>query len=249
MHNLDRPRLLLVEDDRVLGPLIAELLADDFDVQLAPDGQRGLHLGLTAAWDAMVIDRGLPVMDGLDLVRALRRKGVTTPAIILTALGATAEKIEGLDAGANDYMTKPFDAGELKARLRALTRSFAAQSPAPLGSQSSGSSPFAVLSAGTPASAAAVLDVGDWVLNPGTRSLRSSYGQQVALTAKESELLALLAANPAKVFTRAELLDQLFHPTDSQTVIDTYVHYLRKKVSKSVIRTVHGLGYQIGDGA
>ena len=243
MHNLDRPRLLLVEDDRVLGPLIAEVLADDFDVQLAPDGQKGLHLGLTAAWDAMVIDRGLPVMDGLDLVRALRRKGITTPAIILTALGATAEKIEGLDAGANDYMTKPFDAGELKARLRALMRSFAAQSPASLGDQPSGARSSGI------SAAAAQLDVGDWVLDPDTRSLRSSYGQHVTLTAKESELLALLAANPEKVFTRAELVDQLFHPTDSQTVIDTYVHYLRKKVSKSVIRTVHGLGYQIGDGA
>lgn len=253
MHNLDRPRLLLVEDDRVLGPLIAELLADDFDVQLAPDGQKGLHLGLTASWDAMVIDRGLPVMNGLDLVRALRRKGITTPAIILTALGATAEKIEGLDAGANDYMTKPFDAGELRARLRALTRSFAAQPPASSKSQPSGSLSSGAASSRAHASAIsasrAQLDVGDWVLDPGTRSLRSSYGHHVGLTAKESELLALLAANPDKVFTRAELLESLFHPTDSQTVIDTYVHYLRKKISKSVIRTVHGLGYQLGDGA
>lgn len=223
MHNLDQPRLLLVEDDRVLGPLIAELLADDFDVHLAPDGQKGLHLGLTEAWAAMVIDRGLPVMDGLDLLRALRSKGVTTPAIILTALGATADKVEGLDAGANDYMTKPFDAGELRARLRAVTRSFAAAVP--------------------------LLDVGGWLFDPANRSLRSHYGEFVGLTAKESELLALLAASPEKVFTREELLAGLFHPDDSTSVIDTYVHYLRKKVSKSLVRTVHGLGYQIGDGA
>ena len=162
-------------------------------------------------------------MNGLDLIAALRSKGITTPAIILTALGSTAEKIVGLDAGANDYMCKPFDAGELKARLRALTRSFA-QAPAQL-------------------------SVGDWILDPANRSLRSSYGTQVGLTAKESELLAFLASSPDQVFTRQELLQQLFHPDDSPSVIDTYVHYLRKKVSKTVIRTVHGLGYQVGDGA
>lgn len=223
MHTPELPRLLLVEDDPVLGPLIAELLADDYDVHLAADGQKGLHLGLTEQWDAMVIDRGLPVMDGLELVAALRRKGVATPAIILTALGATADKIAGLDAGANDYMSKPFDAGELRARLRAMTRSFVP--------------------------AASLVDVGGWLFDPDNRSLRSPYGELVGLTAKESELLALLAASPEKVFTREELLAGLCHPDYSQSVIDTYVHYLRKKVSKSLVRTVHGLGYQIGDGA
>lgn len=223
MHNLDRPRLLLVEDDPVLGPLIAELLVRDYDVHLAPDGQSGLHLGLTSRWEALVIDRGLPVMDGLALVAALRRKGVTTPAIILTALGSTAEKIAGLDAGANDYLTKPFDAGELRARLRAMTRVVA---PAP-----------------------ALLSVGDWLFDPVNRSLQSGYGQHVGLTAKESELLALLATEPGRVFTRKELLAGLSHPDDSPSVIDTYIHYLRKKLSKGAIRTVHGMGYQIGDGA
>ncbi len=219
----ETPRLLLVEDDPVLGPLIAELLAGDYDVHIAADGQRGLHLALTGRWDVLVVDRGLPAMDGLELVAALRRKGVATPAIILTALDSTVEKVAGLDAGANDYMTKPFDAGELRARLRAVTRSFAP--------------------------AAGPLAVGDWVLDPGTRSLRSSYGRAVGLSAKESDFLALLAGSPDKVFTRQELLAELFHSDDSPSVIDTYVHYLRKKVSKSVVRTVHGLGYQIGDGA
>ncbi|WP_343318381.1 response regulator transcription factor [Arthrobacter sp. TMP15] len=223
MHIPERSRLLLVEDDPVLGPLIAELLVSEYEVHLVSDGQKGLHLGLTAQWDAMVIDRGLPVMDGLALVRALRRKGVTTPAIILTALGTTPEKIEGLDAGANDYMTKPFDAGELRARLRAMTRRF-------------------VLSPTT-------LSIGGWLFDPANRSLRSNYGELVQLTAKERDLLALLAGEPDRVFTRNELLQSLFHPGDSPSVIDTYVHYLRKKVSKTVIRTVHGLGYQMGDDA
>ncbi|ALE06971.1 hypothetical protein AL755_18405 [Arthrobacter sp. ERGS1:01] len=221
MRNSELPRLLLVEDDPVLGGLIAQLLADDYDVELAADGQKGLHLGLTGEWDVLVVDRGLPVMDGLELVAALRRHGVPTPALILTALGTTAEKIEGLDAGANDYMTKPFDAGELRARLRAITRSF---DPAP-----------------------AELTIGEWVLDPASRLLRSSYGGQVSLTAKESELLAMLAGEPDRVFTRPELVEALFHPQDGPGVIDTYVHYLRRKVAKTVIRTVHGAGYQIGD--
>ncbi|WP_269937511.1 response regulator transcription factor [Arthrobacter sp. HY1533] len=221
MHINERPRLLLVEDDPVLGGLIAQLLAEDYEVELAADGQRGLHLGLTGDWDAMVVDRGLPVMDGVELLAALRRHGVATPALILTALGTTAEKIEGLDAGANDYMTKPFDAGELRARLRAMTRRFGA-APAPLA-------------------------VGEWELDPGSRQLRSPYGEPVALTAKEAQLLAMLAAEPGRVFTRPELVEALFHPQDGPGVIDTYVHYLRRKVSRSVIRTVHGTGYQIGD--
>jgi len=221
MHTNERPQLLLVEDDPVLGPLTAELLAMDYDVRLAADGQTGLHLGLTGAWDVMVIDRGLPVMDGVSLVQALRHQGVTTPALILTAWGATAEKIQGLDAGANDYMTKPFDAGELKARLRAISRTFV---PAP-----------------------AVVEIGDWTLDPASRMLRSPYGEPVHLTAKEAELLAMLATEPQRVFTRPELMDALFHQDDSPGVIDTYVHYLRKKVARTVVRTVHGMGYQIGD--
>ncbi|WP_258066582.1 response regulator transcription factor [Arthrobacter sp. GMC3] len=173
MHTNERPQLLLVEDDPVLGPLIAELLAADYRVTLAPDGQAGLHLGLTGTWEVMVIDRGLPGMDGVELVRAMRRQGIATPALILTALGATVEKIEGLDAGANDYMTKPFDAGELRARLRAISRIYAA-------------SPN-------------VFTIGDWDLDPATRTMRSPYGDHVSLTAKEAELLGLLAGDPDRV--------------------------------------------------
>ncbi|NVM97216.1 response regulator transcription factor [Arthrobacter sp. SDTb3-6] len=221
MHTNERPRLLLVEDDPVLGPLTAQLLAGDYDVELAADGQSGLHLALTREWTAIVVDRGLPVMDGIEMIRALRRAGNGTPVLVLTALGSTAEKIAGLDAGANDYMAKPFDAGELRARLRAITRRFDA--------------------------APARLSIGDWTLDPAGRLLRSIYGGHVELTAKEAELLAMLAGEPGRVFTRPELMAALFHPQDSPGVIDTYVHYLRKKVSKSVIRTVHGSGYQIGD--
>jgi two-component system response regulator QseB len=217
----EHPSLLLVEDDAVLGPLIAELLEDDYRVTLAGDGQRGLHLGLTGTWDVMVVDRGLPVRDGVSLIAALRRKGIGTPALILTASGSTADKVAGLDAGANDYVTKPFDAAELRARLRALIRTYASASKA--------------------------RPVGEWDFDAATRSVRSVYGRRVFLTAKESELLAVLAAEPDRVFGRDELVRTLFHPTDQPGVIDTYVHYLRRKISKTIVRTVHGVGYQIGE--
>ncbi|BCW71572.1 response regulator transcription factor [Arthrobacter sp. NicSoilB8] len=221
MTTADRPSLLLVEDDGVLGPLIAELLEPDYQVRLVTDGRDGLHLGLTQAWDVMVIDRGLPVMDGIALIAALRSKGIATPILILTALGDAGEKVRGLDAGANDYVTKPFDAAELAARLRALTRTFAP--------------------------AAAPLTIGDWELDPAQRTVRSVYGHAVSLTAKEAQLLAALAAEPDRVFTRDELLAAYFHASDQPGMIDTYVHHLRRKVAKAVIRTVHGVGYQIGD--
>jgi two-component system response regulator QseB len=221
MRFADRPSLLLVEDDPVLGPLIAELLEPDYQVRLVANGQDGLHLGLTEPWDVMVIDRGLPIMDGIALIAALRSKGIAAPILILTALGDPSEKVRGLDAGANDYVTKPFDAGELAARLRALTRTY-------------------TLPAGT-------VSIGDWELDPASRSVRSVYGNLVSLTAKESEVLAALAAEPKRVFTRDELLAGYFQPADQPGVIDTYVHHLRRKIAKSVIRTVHGVGYQIGD--
>jgi two-component system response regulator QseB len=211
-----RPSLLLVEDDAVLGPLIAELLETDYRVRLAANGIDGLHLGLTGVWDVMVIDRGLPVVDGIALITALRSKGVTTPVLILTALGATEEKVTGLDAGANDYMTKPFDAAELSARLRALTRTYVP--------------------------ALAPLSLGDWELDPASRSVRSVYGQLVSLTAKETELLAALAGERGRVFTREVLVTAVFHPADQPGVIDTYIHHLRRKISKTAIRTVHGVG-------
>jgi two-component system response regulator QseB len=221
MTTPDRPSLLLAEDDPALGPLIAELLEPDYRIRLAATGQEALHLGLTQSWDVMVIDRGLPVMDGLAVIAALRAKGIATPILILTALGETDEKVRGLDTGANDYMTKPFDAGELAARLRALTRTFAPPA-GPVG-------------------------IGTWDFDPASRAVRSAYGEVVTLTAKEAELLAALAAEPGRVFTRDDLLAAHFQPTDQPGVIDTYVHHLRRKISRTVIRTVHGVGYQIGD--
>lgn len=215
------PRVLLVEDDPQLGPLMAELLRDDFDVVLAPDGREGLRLALGEDWDALVVDRGLPLVDGVSLVKSIRARGLAVPVLILTALGSVPDKVEGLDAGANDYLVKPFDSDELAARLRALTRTYAPPAPA-------------------------LLAVGSWDLDPAARVLTSPYGHRVELSAAEASLLARLAAEPDRVHSRAELLASVFDAGDTPGVVDTYVHYLRKKTDKTVIRTVHGVGYQLG---
>ncbi|MDQ6752920.1 MAG: response regulator transcription factor [Actinomycetota bacterium] len=216
-----RPRVLLVEDDRQLGPLIVELLADDFDVSLVRDGQQGLHLGLARGWDVMVIDRGLPLLEGTALIAALRRRGVATPILVLTALGSVRDRVEGLDAGANDYLVKPFDAEELAARLRALTRSYGLPAP--------------------------VVPVGEWVFDVRGRFLSSPYGDRVALSPREAGLLSVLVGEPGRVFSRAEILAAAFSRDDQPGSVDTYVHYLRRKLGKGIIHTVHGTGYQLGD--
>ncbi|WP_334171270.1 response regulator transcription factor [Sinomonas sp.] len=216
-----RPRVLLVEDDPQLGPLIAELLASDFEVTLTPDGREGLRLATGQEWEALVVDRGLPHVDGIDLVKSLRSKGLATPVLMLTALGTVPDKVEGLDAGADDYLVKPFDADELAARLRAMTRTYASHGPERLG-------------------------IGTWELDPATRVLSSPYGHRVELSGAEATLLAVLAREPERVHSRSELLAVAFDAGDTPGVVDTYVHYLRKKTDKSVIRTVHGVGYQLG---
>ncbi|WP_338055897.1 response regulator transcription factor [Sinomonas gamaensis] len=216
-----RPRVLLVEDDRQLGPLVAELLGADFDVTLAADGREGLRLATERAWEAMVVDRGLPHVDGVELVKALRAKGIATPVLMLTALGTVPDKVEGLDSGADDYLVKPFDADELAARLRAMTRTYE-----------------------TPR--ADLLRIGSWELDAAARMLSSPYGHRVELSATETALLTVLAREPQRVHSRTELLAVAFDAGDTPGAVDTYVHYLRKKTDRSVIRTVHGIGYQLG---
>jgi two-component system response regulator QseB len=116
-------RLLLIEDDRELAHMLVDLFTEQgYTVDLALEGQRGLHLGLSRRYDALIVDRGLPALDGIDLLRRLRRQAVTTPVLVLTAFGSVADRVTGLDAGAEDYLVKPFDVEELLARVRALHR-------------------------------------------------------------------------------------------------------------------------------
>lgn len=215
-------RLLLVEDDRALSAMLAELLQEEgYAVTVASDGQSGLHLGLVQTWDALVVDRGLPGVEGVDLVSRLRRRGVATPVLILTARGTVADRVEGLDAGAQDYLVKPFDVAELLARLRALigrARLGEGATELPVGSRR--------------------LIIGECRVVDGT--------SEVILSRREALLLEALASRPKQVFTRESLLTQAFDNAETEGAVDTYVYYLRKKLGKATIETVHGVGYRLG---
>jgi two-component system response regulator QseB len=214
-------RLLLVEDDAELSDMLTETLVEEgYTVDQAPDGQRGLHLGLTRRYDVMVIDRLLPALDGIDLVIRFRSRAVPARTLMLTALGTVDDRIAGLDAGADDYLVKPFDLDELSARLRALCRR-------------------------TPASAEA-LRIGAGLLDPATRHAVLPDGTRVALSAREFELLRVLAARPTSVHSRADLRSRVFDEAAGTSIVDTYVYYLRGKLGRQAVRTVHGLGYRLG---
>ncbi|WP_432897423.1 response regulator transcription factor [Micromonospora matsumotoense] len=213
--------MLLVEDDEEMAGLLTEtLVGDGFVVDHASDGQRGLHLGLTRTYDVMVIDRMLPALDGLDLVIRLRSRKVPARALMLTALGTVGDRIAGLDAGADDYLMKPFDLDELSARIRALCRRTSESTTA--------------------------LRIGAGLLDLTPRDAVLADGTRVALSAREFELLRVLAAQPNLVHSRAELRRRVFDEAAAASMVDTYVYYLRRKLGRSVVRTVHGLGYRLG---
>ena len=215
-------RLLIIEDDRALGAMLTGLFIEEgYLVDVAYDGQQGLHGGLTGSYDAMIVDRGLPVMDGSELVAVLRSRGITTPALLLTARGSVADRVEGLDAGAQDYLVKPFEIPELLARVRALLRRPDGRS---------------TLSAG-----GLYLDRVTRVVSGGTLG-----GDAVELSEREAALLAVLMSAPNQIFSRRQLLDAVFDGADSTGAVDTYVHYLRRKLGRGVIHTVHGTGYRLG---
>ena len=214
-------KILVIEDDADLARLLERVLTDEgYAVTWAPDGQRGLHLALTQPVDAMIVDRGLPAVEGLDLIARLRSRGVGTPILVLSARNSTADRVDGLDAGAEDYLTKPFELTELLARVRALLRRHLDH--------------------------AVELAVPGGALDLAARSVRRTDGGSVELSEREATLLGLLAARPAAVFSRAELLDRVFDAAESETVVDTYVHYCRRKLGRDVIKTVRGLGYRLG---
>jgi two-component system response regulator QseB len=216
----DRPRLLLVEDDPQLGPMIAHVLAEVYDVTLIADGAEGLAVGTDGEFEVMVIDRRLPSLDGLAVVDALRRKLVTTPILLLTALGTIRDKVDGLDTGANDYLVKPFEFDELFARLRAIRRVFTGEGR--------------------------TLLVGGWEYYPDSRTIYSPYDGRILLTAKENDLLKLLAEAPQRTFSRQQILATVFSPEDTAGTVDTYVHYLRRKTDVDIVLTVRGQGYRLG---
>ncbi|MFI8202959.1 response regulator transcription factor [Streptomyces sp. NPDC085937] len=220
-HARDPWRLLLVEDDRELAGLLTEVLRDEgYTVDVAPDGQRGLHLGLTRSYDVLVIDRGLPVLDGLDLMRRLRSRPVRSPVLLLTGMGSVSDRVDGLDAGADDYLAKPFDLDELGARLRALCR--------------------------RSRDVTDVLRIGSGQLHVGRREVTLPDGERIVLAAREFALLHALASRPDAVYSRAELRRIVFEEAHAASLVDTYVYYLRRKLGRRAVLTVRGLGYRLG---
>ena len=219
-------RVLLVEDDRQLVEMLTGLLTDEgYAVESAPDGQRGLHLGLTREYDLMVLDRGLPAIEGLDLLGRLRGRGVVTPALVLSALGNPSDRVDGLDAGAEDYLAKPFDIDELLARLRALLR------------RHRDTSRSLAFPGGR-------LDLDSRQVVVDDERPGPDHGS-IQLSERECGLLAALASRPTRVFSRDELRGLVFEDAGSDNVVDTYVHYLRRKLGRRIVRTVRGGGYQL----
>jgi DNA-binding response OmpR family regulator len=214
------PPLLLVEDDPDLGPLMLDVLREDYAVTLVGDGDAGLEAATRGDFEAIVLDRRLPGLDGVTVVRRLRAAGVATPVLMLTALGAVGDRVEGLDAGADDYLGKPFDFAELQARLRALRRVHGAEEQ--------------------------VVLIGDWEFRPASRLINSPYEGRKVLTETEAHLLALLAQHPDETLSRERILREVFPAGDSVGTVDTYVHYLRRKTEKDLVTTVRGRGYRLG---
>jgi len=212
----------VVEDDPDLSRQLKQALGDaGYAVDHAPDGEEGLYLGENEPYDAIVLDLGLPKIDGVSVLEQWRRANIATPVLILTARGAWSEKVSGFDAGADDYLTKPFHTEELLARLRALLRRAAGH-------------------------AAPSLSCGGLRLDP--RAARASVnGEPLRLTSLEYRLLHYLMMHQGRVIGRSELVEHLYDQDfdrDSNT-IEVFIGRLRKKIGNDRIETVRGLGYRL----
>lgn len=215
-----RPRLLLIEDDPKLGPVMRDVLEEVYAVTLENTGTGGFETAVHGTFDVMVVDRRLPGADGLSIIEALRTRGIATPMLVLTALGTIHDTVRGLDAGANDYLVKPFEFDELFARLRAIRRVYSGEGP--------------------------YVRIGSWEFYPESRAIYSPYEGRAILTVRENELLRLLAVNPSRTFTREQILSEVFDSGDQPGTVDTYVHYVRRKTDVDIITTVRGHGYRLG---
>lgn len=217
-------RVLVVEDDKDLNRQLVEALVDGgYAVDRAFDGEEGAYLGSNEPYDAIVLDLGLPVIDGLSVLENWRREGIVTPVLILTARDRWSDKVAGIDAGADDYVAKPFHIEEVLARLRALIRR---------------------------AAGIASAEIMCGPLRLDTRSSKADVdGLPLKLTSHEFRLLAYLLHHKGEVVSRTELVEHLYDQDfdrDSNT-IEVFVGRLRKKIGLDLIETIRGMGYRIQD--
>jgi two-component system, OmpR family, response regulator len=219
-------RLLVIEDDTKMASLLQRGLTENGNaVDIAPRGEDALWMAAAHEYDAVVLDVMLPDLDGFATCDALRKAGVWSPVLMLTARDAVEDRVAGLDAGADDYLTKPFSIAELRARIRALVRRGAGERPA-------------------------VIDVGDLRLDPATRHVWRGDAE-VRLSAKEYALFELFMRRPGEVVSRLDLLEHAWDIgyENRSNVITVYVRYLREKIDRPfgrhAIETVQGLGYRL----
>jgi two-component system, OmpR family, response regulator MprA len=228
-------RILVVDDDRAVRDSLRRSLAfNGYQVELANDGQAALDAVLAHRPDAMVLDVMMPRLDGLEVCRRLRSGGDDLPILVLTARDAVSDRVSGLDAGADDYLPKPFALEELLARLRALLRR---RTPDEIAASVGHSKP---------------LEFADLSLDPDTRDVRRG-DRPISLTRTEFSLLELLLAHPRRVLTRAQILEQVWgydFPTTGNA-LEVYIGYLRRKTEAEgeprLIHTVRGVGYVLRD--
>jgi len=217
-------RILVVEDERKVASVIRQGLGEEgYAVDVASNGEEGLAMARDGVHDLIILDIGLPKINGLQVLQELRRRKVTPPVLLLTVRATIEDKVLGLDAGADDYLTKPFAFQELVARVRALLRRRTEGGPA-------------------------VLQFADLTLDPARHSAFRG-GQKIDLTAKEFALLDYFMRNPGRVLTRTMIIEHVWdYDFDTGTnVVDVYVNYLRKKIDSDrepkLIHTIRGVGY------
>jgi len=217
-------RLLLVEDEKKVSELVARALrAESYAVDVAEDGMRGWELAQSYEYDLIILDLMLPQLPGEEVLRRIRRTNQRVPILVLTARGATEDKVHNFEAGADDYLTKPFAFAELIMRVKALLRR-------------------------GPITRSSVLRVGDLEVDRFTQQVRRA-GRRIELTPKEYALLEYLAANPGRVFSRTMIIEHVWDQSFEglTNIVDVYVRHLRSKVDDpfpvKLIRTVRGVGY------
>jgi two-component system response regulator QseB len=215
-------RLLLVEDDSMIGESVQKgLRQDGFTVDWVRDGQAAELAWRTTEYDLMLLDLGLPRKDGLDVLKSARHSGNSIPVLILTARDAVRDRVRGLDAGADDYLVKPFDLDELAARIRALLRRRSGR-------------------------ADPVIEYGSLELNPAKREARLA-GDVLKLSAREFALLEALLDRPGAVLSRAQLEERIYGWGEEveSNAVEVHIHSLRKKLGADFIKNVRGVGYKV----